>query len=111
MVAVAAAMGCIVALTAGAMWRWRKSPGVTIGWLWFVIALLPMIGLIQSGAQSMADRFTYLPMIGLLVAVAWAVPWRWVEATGVKWAVGSSVAGLLIALGMTTRAQIAHWRD
>ena len=64
----------LIGATAWAVRLRRKQPCVLMGWLWFLGALLPVIGLIQAGSQSMADRFTYLPSIGLFVILGWAVP-------------------------------------
>ena len=55
------------------VYRWRQVPYLVVGWFWFVGTLVPTIGLIQVGAQSMADRYTYIPSIGLFVVVAWGL--------------------------------------
>ncbi len=60
---------------------WRRFPYVTVGWLWYLGTLVPVIGLVQVGAQSMADRYTYIPLIGLFIIIAWgmadiSVKWR-----------------------------------
>ena len=69
---VAAAALVLVSITAVAI-RWRRRrPYLLVGWLWYVGMLVPVIGLLQFGAQAEADRFTYLPQIGLAIAVAWA---------------------------------------
>jgi tetratricopeptide (TPR) repeat protein len=69
--AVVAAAGLLVLITA-ICWRLRnRRPYLIVGWLWFVGTLVPVIGLIQVGAQAMADRYSYLPSIGLLIAVVW----------------------------------------
>ena len=67
--------------TAALVWR-RRFPYLFVGWFWYVGMLVPVIGLVQVGLQSMADRYTYLPQIGLCIAVAWgvaqlAVSWRY----------------------------------
>lgn len=68
-----AAMAALVlaAITVLALWQARRRPYLIVGWLWFACALLPAAGLVQSGWQGMADRFTYLPHIGLLIAAVW----------------------------------------
>lgn len=97
------AMILLIALTIAAILRWNRSPALTIGWLWFLGALVPMIGLVQSGAQAMADRFTYFPIIGLMIAIVWVLPRK---------PVTFAAAGVVVlALALTTRAQISHWRD
>ncbi len=52
----------------------RRRPYLAVGWLWYVGTLVPVIGLVQVGEQAMADRYTYVPLIGLFIAVAWAIP-------------------------------------
>ena len=91
-------------------WR-RKCPYFLVGWLWYLIMLLPVIGFVQVGLQSMADRYTYLPSIGLFIATAWggstfsmARRWR-------GWVLGS-LAGLALALlTATANIQASYWRS
>lgn len=64
----------VAVITTAAWFRRRKYPYVWMGWLWFVITLLPVIGIIQVGPQGMADRYTYLPFIGLFIIIAWKIP-------------------------------------
>ena len=58
----------------GGMLAWRRRyPYLLVGWLWYVGMLVPVVGLVQAGSQAMADRYTYLPQIGLCIALAWGV--------------------------------------
>jgi tetratricopeptide (TPR) repeat protein len=82
-----------------------------VGWLWFVGMLVPVIGLVQTGGQAMADRHTYLPSLGLLVLVMWgagelARSWRLPART-------LAVAGSLAIVGclVLTRQQLGYWQD
>ena len=89
----------------------HRFPYVLIGWLWFVAALLPVSGLIQAGNQAMADRFTYLPSIGLFVALVWGsadLLRRW-RAPAFLRAGGTIV--ILALLATTARAQLGYWTD
>ncbi len=88
------------------------------GWFWFLGTLVPVIGVVQVGVQAMADRYAYIPFIGLFICVAWGV--SELSAPGEpEGAVPSSrlavlgVGGLaaLVALGFTTRQQVEYWRD
>ena len=63
----------LAAITGVVIWRMRKEPYLAVGWIWFVGMLMPVIGLVQAGSQAMADRFTYLPGIGISIIVIWAV--------------------------------------
>lgn len=58
-------------LSVAAIWSVRSYPYVAVGWFWFIITLVPVIGLVQVGTQSMADRYTYLPLIGIFIIIAW----------------------------------------
>ena len=69
-------LGALVALAAWTflcVHRWRQSPFLAVGWFWFLGTLVPTIGIVQVGAQSMADRYTYIPSIGFFIALVWGV--------------------------------------
>jgi tetratricopeptide (TPR) repeat protein len=63
----------LLALTALVVWWARRRPYLAFGWFWYLISMLPVIGLIQVGEQAMADRYTYIPLIGPVIALAWLV--------------------------------------
>jgi len=89
----------------------HRFPYVLIGWLWFVVALLPVSGLIQAGNQAMADRFTYLPSIGLFVALVWGsadLLRRWRVPAFLR--AGGTIV-ILALLATTARAQLGSWTD
>jgi tetratricopeptide (TPR) repeat protein len=82
-----------------------------VGWLWYIGTLVPVIGLVQVGKQSMADRYTYLPSIGILIMVAWGAArlfngWR---RRNMVFAISTGL--LLIALTLCTRAQVRLWKN
>jgi len=52
----------------------KRFPYLATGWLWYIGTLVPVIGIVQVGDQAMADRYTYIPLIGLFIMVAWGVP-------------------------------------
>jgi len=56
------------------LFGYRRRPAVLVGWLWYLGTLVPVIGLVQVGLQSMADRYTYIPLIGIFLALAWSIP-------------------------------------
>jgi Flp pilus assembly protein TadD len=90
---------------------WRRYPFLLMGWLWFVGTLVPVIGLVQAGAVAMADRFTYLPSLGILIPVIWSVnelTWRWRQRRVVLLVAGG--AATLLCIGMTQQ-QLGYWRD
>ena len=94
------------------LFTWRKTyPFLLVGWFWFLGMLVPMIGLVQVGLQARADRYTYLPQIGLFIAATWAAA----ELFG-KWRHGRAVAVvtamlLVTALGARTYDETSHWRN
>ena len=96
--------------TAVLIWR-RRFPYLLVGWFWYVGMLVPVIGLVQVGEHSMADRYTYLPQIGLCLSVTWGIaqltaPWR-----HRRWVCGAaSLLAVLVLMGLAWR-QTSHWRD
>jgi tetratricopeptide (TPR) repeat protein len=89
----------------------RRYPFLLMGWLWFVGTLVPVLGLVQVGNQAMADRYTYLPSLGLLILTIWGA----CELAG-RWryqAMFLSVAGALALVSCVglTRQQLGYWRD
>lgn len=108
---VLAAFVLVLGIFVPALLGARKRPHLIVGWLWFCGMLVPVIGLVQVGVQSMADRYTYLPSIGLFVMLVWfgnelvsRFPQR---ATLLKLA----SATVLIVLTATTWRQLRHWRN
>jgi protein O-mannosyl-transferase len=98
-------------LSAVAIRGGRRYPYLALGWFWFLITLLPVIGLIQVGGQSMADRYTYLPSIGLFIVAAWGVP-----DLAVRWRYREGILALLAGVAIigsaaTTWKQLAYWQD
>jgi tetratricopeptide (TPR) repeat protein len=101
----------LVAVTAGAFVMRRRCPYLLVGWLWYLGMLLPMIGLVQFGAQTMADRFTYLPQIGLCIALAWAVADGCLASSLRRWAGGLMAALVLLVLMGAAWRQTSFWHD
>jgi protein O-mannosyl-transferase len=91
--------------------RRRRSPWLITGWLWYVLVLFPVSGLVQSGGQAMADRFTYVPLIGIFIMIAWSADhWLALRPALRPWGLG--VFGLLLVLCATlTWHQLPYWRD
>jgi tetratricopeptide (TPR) repeat protein len=101
----------LILITAVAVRLRRRYPYVIAGWLWYLGTLVPVIGLVQVGYQSMADRYTYLPMIGLFVAIAWTVPdllarWRFHRI-----ALTALAACVIAALMTVSLFQIRYWQN
>ena len=103
--------------------RRRRQPYLLFGWLWFLGTLVPVIGIVQVGAQAMADRYTYIPLTGLFVVVVWSVPdlfletKRWGDGGMGRWGGKVTILGRVVtclvigALAVTTWIQVGYWRD
>ncbi|MGB7921656.1 MAG: tetratricopeptide repeat protein [Pyrinomonadaceae bacterium] len=89
----------------------RKFPYLPVGWLWYLGTLVPVIGLVQVGQQAMADRYAYVPLIGLFIIIAWGVEDLSRRLPSRRyWLAGAAVA-LLIALTFATRWQLRYWQN
>jgi protein O-mannosyl-transferase len=111
LIQVLLAVGLLIGLSIGAVWLSRRWRFVGTGWFWFVGMLVPVIGLVQVGEQSMADRYTYLPLIGLFIILVWGA-----AAACERWHLPQVVclggAGLvLVACAVQARRQVDTWRD
>jgi protein O-mannosyl-transferase len=97
-----------------AAWRAARSvPYLAVGWFWYLGTLVPVIGVVQVGIQSMADRFTYVPLVGIFIAIAWGVPdalGRW-RVPGRRTAVPALAAAIVIACAVGAHVQVAYWQD
>ncbi len=89
----------------------RKQRYIPAGWFWFLGTMVPMIGLVQVGVQSMADRYAYIPFIGLLIAICWGVA-DLMERQEVPWFVTAVMSGVvLIGFGAMCYRQVGYWDD
>jgi protein O-mannosyl-transferase len=108
---VALAAMLLAGLSAVAWWQRRQQPWIWIGWLWYLVMLLPVLGIIQVGAKAHADRYTYLPQIGIYVAVTWlAAEWGAKLHLG-RVAMGSFMAAVLGTLIICAWKQTAYWKS
>jgi tetratricopeptide (TPR) repeat protein len=101
----------LTAITAAAIWFFRTRPYLAVGWFWYLGALMPVIGIIQVGTQARADRYTYLPMIGVYLMVAWLLKElvdRWPQT---RIAVASVSVAVLLVLSAVTFRQVSYWID
>jgi len=101
----------LVMMTAVAIGCRRRFPYVLTGWLWYLITLVPVIGLIQVGDQSHADRYTYVPLTGIFVAIAWAAQDLLKRVPSGKVPLSILAAIVLIAASASTRRNIEYWKD
>ncbi|HEX5071062.1 MAG TPA: tetratricopeptide repeat protein [Vicinamibacterales bacterium] len=110
-VTVIGATAVIAAITAVA-WRVRRDqPALLIGWLWFLGTLVPVIGFVQIGTQAYADRYTYIPYVGLFVAIAWVAVAAAERARLGRIVLIGAGAAVVLALAVVAHAQTTTWRD
>jgi tetratricopeptide (TPR) repeat protein len=108
---IVVSLAALVTITAIA-WRLRRDqPAVLIGWLWFAGTIVPVIGLVQIGTHAYADRYTYIPYIGLLTAVAWLATSLATRVGLNRMALGGIGLGVVVALAYGAHAQAATWRN
>jgi tetratricopeptide (TPR) repeat protein len=97
--------------SAGALLLRRRHPEAAVGWFWFLGVLVPVIGLVQVGQAARADRYSYLPLIGLSLPVAWAAAAVASRGRVARALVVGLVLTALVALGVSAQAQVGRWRD
>lgn len=101
----------LAAVTALACAQARRRPWLPVGWLWFLVVLTPVVGLVRAGELPIVDRYTYLPHIGLAVMLAWGIPEALpASRRGARWLLPVAAAALLGAAGASI-AQARHWKD
>ncbi len=101
----------MTAVTVTLIRRARRAPYLAVGWLWFAGTLVPVIGIVQVGTQARADRYTYVPLIGLFIMAAWGISelsrnWRYRRE-----AVVASSAAVVVCLSLVTRTQVGYWQN
>ena len=89
----------------------KHLPYISMGWFWFLGTMVPVIGIVQVGIQSMADRYTYIPMIGVYIVVAWGVYQLMQKVPNARIILAAASAVVLGACIIVTRSQIVFWRD
>jgi len=101
----------LILASVGAIALARRRPYVLVGWLWYLGTLVPAIGIVQVGTQSMADRYTYIPLIGIFIILAWGISdalSRWPES---RIATAVVATATLFACAVASRRQVRHWES
>lgn len=98
----------LLGATAAAFLLRRRIPALTAGWTWYLAMLAPVAGFVQVGTQARADRYTYLPLVGVFIAVAWALPAK--PGRRAAFPAGAALAAVALC-AVLARAQAGVWRD
>ena len=101
----------LVSITVLGIRNMRDMPFLLVGWLWYLGTLVPVIGIVQVGSQAMADRYTYIPLIGLFIALAWGSARFVAVCPGLKRPVVVSSLVVLSGLMLLARAQVETWKN
>mgnify|MGYP000402312751 CR=1 FL=1 len=89
----------------------KKRPYILIGWLWYLVALVPVIGLLHVGPQNMGDRYTYIPLIGLFIIIAWGVPDALARLRYRRIVLGICAGLVICGIMILTWMQVRHWEN
>ena len=108
---VAGALVLLIGVSVVVIRAGRRYPYLLVGWLWYLGTLLPVIGLVQVGNQAMADRYTYVPMIGLLIIAAWGISDLLARGRYRNIALSTAAVLVIAACAITARGQVQHWRS
>jgi len=101
----------LIAITLAVLYFIRKLPFLFVGWFWYLGTLIPVIGLVQVGSQAMADRYTYLPSIGIAIILAWGIPLLFQRAEIRKKILFSLAIVVLCVLAFLTWMQCGYWKN
>ncbi len=101
----------LAAVTAAALAAARRAPFLCTGWLWFLGTLVPVIGLVHAGSQAMADRYAYLPSVGLFLALAWGAPSLLPRFRGRSAVLGIAAGTVVSVLAAVSYVQAGYWKD
>ncbi|MDH4201681.1 MAG: tetratricopeptide repeat protein [Phycisphaerae bacterium] len=100
-----------IAVTVWACRIWKKYPFFTVGWFWYVITLVPVIGIVQVGVQALADRYTYIPLVGIFIIAVWGLEFIANKRPVLKPFIFASLCVALAGCLYLTRMQIYRWKD
>jgi tetratricopeptide (TPR) repeat protein len=108
---VVGAGALLIVITAGTIALRRRAPYFLVGWLWYGGTLVPVIGLVQVGQQALADRYTYIPLIGVFITVAWSFGDLLIRCPDLRiWAIAATAAAVM-ACAVGSWRQARHWKD
>ena len=106
---VVACVAILACMTIAVVWLRKTMPWLLTGWLLYLGTLVPVIGLIQVGGQSMADRYLYVPSIGIFIMVAWSIPA--LQTVPARRLVAAAACAIIVAFTVSSHAQASYWRN
>ena len=101
----------LIGVSVAVIWAGLRRPYLPVGWFWYLGTLVPVIGLVQVGSQPMADRYTYVPLIGLFIMVAWGVPDLLARWPLRSIALPAAAALVISACAITAWGQVQYWEN
>jgi tetratricopeptide (TPR) repeat protein len=110
-VELAAALAALAAISAAVFSLGRRRPYLPLGWLWYLGTLVPVIGFMQVGGQARSDRYTYLTLIGIAVALTWLAGDLWPRRTAARRALTGAFFIVLTALAVSSASYVRLWKD
>jgi tetratricopeptide (TPR) repeat protein len=108
---ITTAIFLLAIITIGVILKRKQCPYLIVGWLWYLGTLVPVIGLVQVGLQAYADRYTYIPLVGLFIAIAWGISDIFNRLKNRETILSLSAAVLLAVLSVMTWVQVGRWRS
>ena len=106
--------GAVILLAMTSAWsilQWKQRPYLLIGWVWFLVTLAPVVGFVRIGVHSIADRYTYIPLIGISIMLVWGVADYQQKRVWLRKIVTVSTGMAFIFLATATRTQTGYWKD
>lgn len=101
----------VIATSAAAFRLRHRAPQFAFGWFWYIVTLVPVIGFLQAGVQARADRYTYIPLVGVFIVVAWGAKEIAARMNLHRFALPTLAMIAVLAMSAVTSAQMRHWRD
>jgi Flp pilus assembly protein TadD len=106
------AAGLVLSGISALVWRYmQRCPYLVTGWLWYLVTLVPVIGLVQVGQQAMADRYSYIPLIGVFIMIAWGVPFLVERRPFLRAALPVTAVVVVGVLSVCTWLQLGFWKN
>lgn len=101
----------LLVITFGVVREWRRRPYLLTGWLWYLFTLVPVVGFVKIGIMSMADRYTYIPLIGIFIMVSWGSADLVARSTRARRLLAVTAVAVMLTLTFLTAHQVRYWQN